>query len=318
MMRAPQEFHYRLPNRVRGHRPGSHPGLTIGAGQEFVSHVSLYERADPRRLDLRASLRSLREGWLVRVNRQRAGVTVHALVDVSASMRFGAGSKGRMLGEFLESLGLSAFRAGDLLGMLAFDSRERPELFVPPRLGRGIGNLLRQRLEEFWAGDAAEGGRTAGRSGAFFGVAGGSGAPSRAPVRGHASAAAHGLELAAARLAGRDGLAFIVSDFHWPLDRLTAALDLLTHACVVPLILWDRAEIEPPAVNGFALLRDSESGAARTLWLRPRLRARWHEMVAQRREQLDGIFAARFIRPLYLEGTFDAEALSKYFLEDFD
>ena len=76
MMRAPQEFHYRLPTRARGHRPGSHPGLTIGAGQEFVSHVSLYERADPRRLDLRASLRSLRQEWLVRVNRQRAGVAV--------------------------------------------------------------------------------------------------------------------------------------------------------------------------------------------------------------------------------------------------
>ncbi len=290
MMRAPQEFHYRLPNRVRGHRPGSHPGLTVGAGQEFVSHVSLYERADPRRLDLRASLRSLREEWLVRVNRQRAGVNVHALVDVSASMRFGAGTKGQMLGEFLESLGLSAFRAGDLLGMLAFDSRERPELFVPPRMGRGVGNLLRQRLEEFWAGDEAESGRVA----------------------------AHGLELAAARLAGRDGLVFIVSDFHWPLHRLSAALDLLTHASVVPLVVWDRAEIEPPAANGFALLRDSESGAARTLWLRPSLRARWHEAVAQRREQLERIFAAHFVRPLYLEGTFDAEALSKYFLEGFD
>ena len=295
MMRAPQEFHYRLPNRVRGHRPGSHPGLTIGAGQEFVSHVSLYERADPRRLDLRASLRSLRQEWLVRVNRQRAGVTVHALVDVSASMRFGAGSKGQMLGEFLESLGLSAFRAGDRLGMLAFDSHERQELFVPPRMGRGVGNLLRLRLEEFWADGAAERGRAAGRGGA-----------------------AHGLELATARLAGRDGLVFIVSDFHWPLNRLSAALDLLTHASVVPLIVWDRAEIEPPASNGFALLRDSESGAARTLWLRPRLRARWHEAVAQRREQLERIFAAHFVRPLYLEGTFDAEALSKYFLEGFD
>lgn len=313
MMRAPQEFHYRLPKRVRGHRPGSHPGLTIGAGQEFVSHVSLYERADPRRLDLRASLRSLREEWLVRVNRQRAGVTLHTLIDVSASMRFGAGSKRQMLGEFLESLGLSAFRAGDLLGMLAFDSRERPELFVPPRMGRGVGSLLRARLEEFWAGEGLENGaahrtRAAGEGGARI----------RAVSRGHTSGAAHGLELAAARLAGRDGLVFIVSDFHWPLDRLSAALDLLTHASVVPLIVWDRAEIEPPTSNGFALLRDSESGTPRTLWLRPRLRARWREAVSRRREQLERIFAAHFVRPLYLEGTFDAEALSKYFLEGFD
>lgn len=287
-MRAPQEFHYRMPTRVRGHRPGSHPGLTIGAGQEFVAHVSLYERADPRRLDLRASLRSLRQEWLVRVNRQRAGVAVHAIMDVSASMRFGAGSKPQMVGEFLESLGLSAFRAGDLLGMLAFDTRERAELFLPPRLGRGIGSLLRQRLEEFWEGEGVA-------------AAGGTGA--------------QGLELAATRVAGRDGLVFIVSDFHWPLERLSAALDLLAHATVVPLVVWDRAEMEPPASNGFALLRDSESGVPRTLWLRPSMRLRWREAVAHRREELERIFAAHFIRPLYLQGAFDAEALSKYFLE---
>jgi hypothetical protein len=307
-MRAPQEFHYRLPTRVRGHRPGSHPGLTIGAGQEFVSHVSLYERADPRRLDLRASLRSLRQDWLVRMNRQRAGVAVHAVVDVSASMRFGAGSKRQMVGEFLESLGLSAFRAGDLLGMLAFDTSERAELFLPPRLGRGIGSLLRQRLEHFWDG---EGGAAHG----------GPGAPGNSRAAGHARAArqgadtAQGLELAATRLAGRDGLVFIVSDFHWPLERLSAALDLLAHSTVVPLIVWDRAEMQPPASNGFALLRDSESGVPRTLWLRPSLRVRWHAAIARRREELERIFAAHFVRPVYLQGAFDAEVLSKYFLE---
>jgi hypothetical protein len=307
-MRAPQEFHYRLPTRVRGHRPGSHPGLTIGAGQEFVSHVSLYERADPRRLDLRASLRSLRQDWLVRMNRQRAGVAVHAVVDVSASMRFGAGSKRQMVGEFLESLGLSAFRAGDLLGMLAFDTNERAELFLPPRLGRGIGSLLHQRLEHFWDGQGGA-------------AHGGPGAPGNSSAPGHARAAregadtAQGLELAATRLAGRDGLVFIVSDFHWPLERLSAALDLLAHSTVVPLIVWDRAEMQPPASNGFALLRDSESGVPRTLWLRPSLRVRWHAAIARRREELERIFAAHFVRPVYLQGAFDAEVLSKYFLE---
>ena len=75
---------------------------------------------------------------------------MQAVVDVSASMRFGAGSKRQMVAEFLEALGLSAFRVGDALGMLAFDTREREELFLPPRIGRGSGSLLRQRLEEFW------------------------------------------------------------------------------------------------------------------------------------------------------------------------
>jgi hypothetical protein len=284
-MRAPQEFHYRLPRRVRGHRPGSHPGLMIGAGQEFVSYMSLYDRPDPRRLDLRASLRSLRNDWLVRVSRQRAGVSVHAIVDVSGSMSFAGGTKLQIVSDFLESLGLSAFRTGDALGMLAFDSRERAELLVPPRVGRGVGGSLRERLLRFEASD-----------------------------RGTRASAAEGLERAAMRLAGREGLVFIVSDFHWPLERLPTALDLLAHSAVVPLVVWDRAEIEPPAADGFALLRDAESGSQRTLWLRPRLRARWREAVANRREQLERIFSAAGVRPVYLQGSFDAERLTKYFL----
>jgi uncharacterized protein (DUF58 family) len=289
-MRAVQEFHYRLPMRVRGYRPGSHLGLAIGAGHVFVAHASLYDRPDPRRLDLRASLRSMRDEWLVRVNRQRAGVSVYTIVDVSASMSFGTGSKRQTVDDFLESLGLSAFRAGDALGMLAFDSRERPELFVPPRIGRGVGSLSLERLKQFRSTQT----------------------DTRSAVNG-----GRGLELAAMRLAGRQGLVFIVSDFHWPLDRLGAALDLLTHAHVVPLIVWDGAESEPPAGNGFALLRDSESGAQRTLWLRPGLRARWRDAILHRREQLERIFATNFIRPLYLQGGFDAEGVSKYFLEGF-
>ncbi len=69
------------------------------------------------------------------------------------------------------------------------------------------------------------------------------------------------------------GLIFLVSDFHWPLDRLGAVLDLLAPAYVVPMIVWDRAEIEPPARDALVLLRDAESGARRTLWMRPKLRA---------------------------------------------
>ena len=57
----------------------------------FVSHAKLTDQPDPRRLDLRASISNIQRDWLVRVNKQRAAITIAAIVDVSPSMYFGAG-----------------------------------------------------------------------------------------------------------------------------------------------------------------------------------------------------------------------------------
>lgn len=281
-MSAPQEFHYRLPRRAGGWRPGSHPGSSLGTGQEFVSHMSLYDRPDPRRLDLRASVRNLGGDWLVRVNRQRAGIPVHVIADVSASMRFGSKkTKLEVAADFVEALGQSAFRVGDALGMRAFDSDERQDLFMPALLNRGMGSVMASRLRQC---ETAAGG-------------------------------IEGLLAAASHLAGRQGLIFLVSDFHWPLDRLGEALDLFVRAWLVPMIIWDPAEIEPPQRDAIAALRDAESGVRRTLWMRPKLRVQWRETVARRRAELDRLFAARGIRPFYVSGEFDGEAMSRYFFE---
>jgi hypothetical protein len=298
-MDAPQEFHYRLPGRVSGQRPGSHPGSSVGAGQEFVTHMSLFNRPDPRRLDLRASLRTLNEDWLVRVNRQRAGVAVRAIVDVSASMSFGGHRpKLHVVADFLEALGLSAFRVGDAVGMMAFDETERSDLFMPARVSRGMGSIMASALRAEAPGDDV---------GALAMRARRRESGERSPV--------DGLEEAASHLAGQQGLVFLVSDFHWALEGLNAVLDLLAHASVVPVVVWDPAEIEPPTNNALASLRDAESGARRTLWVRPRLRQDWRSSVARRRADINGFFAPRGVRPFYVEGSFDADALSRYFFE---
>ncbi len=262
--------------------------------------MSLYDRPDPRRLDLRASLRSLTGEWLVRVNRQRAGLSVYAVVDVSASMTFGVTPKLNVVSDFLESLGISAFRSADAVGLLAFDSNERDDLFVPARISRGAGSVMSATLRQ--GRDARGGARRDGASHPW--------ASTSADARGD-----RGLERTTNRLAGRAGLVFIVSDFHWPLDRLGVILDLLANAFVVPLVVWDPAETVPPAKNGFALLRDAETSSQRALWLRPSLRTRWRDSVANRRRELERIFASRSIAPVYMEGEFDSERLSRYFLE---
>ncbi len=288
-MDAPQEFHYRLPGRIGGQRPGSHRGSSVGAGQEFVTHLSLYDRPDPRRLDLRASLRTLRDDdWLVRVNRQRTGTAVRAIVDVSASMCFGCRRpKLHVVADFIEALGMSAFRVGDAVGMMAFDTADRPDLFTPARLSRGMGSIMASSL------------RAACSQG----------------IRGVEQVSGDGLEDAAARLAGQQGLVFLVSDFHWPLQRLDAVLDLMAHAGVVPVVVWDPAETEPPARNSIASVTDSETGARRTLWIRPRLREQWRRGVEQRRAEIDSFFATHALRPFYIQGAFDGDALSRYFFE---
>jgi hypothetical protein len=181
----------------------------------------------------------------------------------------------------VESLGQSAFRVGDALGMQAFDARERDDLFMPPLRGRGVGSLLASMLRQCES----------------------------------AAGSGDGLAEAAAQLAGRRSLVFVVSDFHWPLDRLEHALDLLAHAWLVPMVLWDPAETEPPVDNALAALRDAETGVRRTLWLRPKLREQWREAVAGRKRELDRIFAARAIRPFYAFGRFDGDAMSQYFFE---
>jgi len=281
-MSTPGEFHYRIPRRLGAWRPGSHPATSLGAGQEFVSHMSLYHRPDPRRLDLRASLRDIRGDWLIRVNRQRAAVAVHVIVDVSASMAFGsARPKLHVVADFVESLGRSTFRVGDALGMAAFDDVERLDLFVPALLSRGSGSLMSSLLKSCVA-----------------------------DARGAA-----GLEAAAHRFAGRPGLVFLVSDFHWPLERLEGTLDLLSRAYVVPMVVWDDAEVQPPRHSGLMTLRDVESSSQRTLWMRPKLRARWHEAVERRRAQLHDVFARRGMRPFHVTGDFDGESMSRYFFE---
>jgi uncharacterized protein (DUF58 family) len=281
-MSSPQEFHYRLSRRMGGQRPGSHGGMSLGAGLEFATHMSLFDRPDPRRLDIRASVRAVREEWLVRVNRQRAGIAVHAVIDVSTSMHFGAQkSKLDVAADFVEALGMSAFRVGDVFGMLAFDSIARDDLYAPARLSRGSGIEMANKLRE-----------CAGSAGNIT-----------------------GLEQVVEQLAGRQALVFLVSDFHWPLTRLGPILEMISHAFVVPVVVWDEAETQPPDRDAIAPLRDLETGATGTLWLRPSYKKRWRDAVTARRAELDDFFESRSMRAFYMQGAFDADAMSRYFFE---
>ncbi len=281
-MTATQDFHYRLPARSGGWRPGAHAGRMMGSGEDFLAHASLFARPDPRRIDLRASLRDPRGDWLVRLARQRTSVPVAALVDTSASMGFGAPQrKIELAADFVSALGRAAAAVGDPLELLAFDERLRDELGAPSSRQAGLGELLAAGLR---------------------------GAACDAP--GHGA-----LREAAERLAGREVLVFLVSDFHGYGADLEAALDALTRAHVVPVVVWSRRETEPPRGEGLAQFADLERGGLAEIWLRPRLKRRWREAVATRRSGLEHSLAARGLRPFFMTDPFDGDALTRYFLE---
>lgn len=289
------EFHYRLPGRAPGVRPGAHAGSALGGMADFVTHRRLFEQPEPRRLDLRASLsqRALAGDWLVRVQRLRAGITVQLLADVSASMHFRSGAAGapgklHRVADLAESLGHSAARLGDAVGLTAFDLRRRDDLCVPPSRHRGLALQMGARLRE---------------------------AVPRHGPGGHPDDGSRGLADALPHLPGRPALVFLASDFHWPLAPLPSLLDRLGACHVVPVIVWDPAETEPPPGDGLAMLSDAESGQRRTLWLRRALRERWRDAVRERRDQLHRLFRRRGLRPFEMGPRFDAAALSKHFLE---
>ncbi|HKX93227.1 MAG TPA: MxaS protein [Methylibium sp.] len=294
----PAEFHYKLPQRYGGQRPGAHHGTSLGAGQQFAAHRRLLDHPDPRRIDLRASLRDVNGDWLVRIARQRVAVPVHALVDVSASMRFGARrAKLAVVADFVDALGHSAFRAGDPVGLLAFDEAEREDLFLPARHSRGVGSVMAEMLRSSPASPPQ---------------------PKR-HGKAHAVDPLAGLRHCAARLAGRRGLVFLVSDFHgMAVEALAELLDLLTPAVVLPVLVWDPAEAAPPEADALLAVSDAETGVRRTLWLREALRRQWRGAVATRREELHALFDARALPPFELidaDGRFDAEALTRHFME---
>lgn len=280
-MKGAIEFQYRVPWRAVSCHPGSHPGVQRGSGYELHGIAPLYVAGDPRRFDLRASLRDPFGQLLVRVFKQRSIVPVFVLADLSASMSFvGRTCKFDLLIEFVNSLAYSAFRVGDPFAFTACDSVVRDELSLPLTRARGVGMLLSERLRR-WVPSGAN---------------------------------ATGLLAGAERLPGSGALVFVVSDFHLPIDLLRAMLDRLCAHAVVPVVLVDSREGRVPGV-GITHLYDPETRARRTILLRRSWARRFEKKLLDHHDQLVHCFADYDLRPLYLIDRFEPEAVSRYFYE---
>jgi hypothetical protein len=280
-----KEFSYRIAQPALGHFPGHHRSRSGDSGHEYRGHVPLHDAPDVRRIDLHASLRDPMGQWLARVASERKAVPVYAVADLSASMGFvGERRKLDVLADFTQSLAWSAWRTGDAFGFVGCDEAVRTDWLQPLTRTRGAGHVLAQRLRSF-----EPSGRTA-----------------------------QGLAGAHRWLRRQRALVFLVSDFHLPLAQIDALLASLAHHELVPVLLWDRAEFEPPqhsigAVGRLGVLEDAETGQRRVLWLRRSVRERWQRQMAERRDALAAVFRRHRVRPLTLLDGFDADAVTAHF-----
>lgn len=272
----PPALPYRLRWRPRGERPGAHPALGEGGDGTFRGLLPLIARPDPRRIDLRASLRDPFETIHVRNFAPRRAMTVAVLADVSASMAFDGVREAAA--ELAATLAASAIAGGDAFALLAADDEARDDIDLPASRRRGLAQEVRARLR-----DAPFTGRSAG-----------------------------GLAEAAVRLPQRRCLVFLVSDFLLPASDLAALLDALWRHDVVPVVLRDsRAEGDLPAF-GLIEARDAETGGRRLVLMRPSLRERWRAQAKSRIAALDDLFAGRGLGAFHLSDRFDADALADF------
>lgn len=275
------ELHYRFAAATRGHFPGHHRSRHGGNGFEFRGHANLHDAPDARRIDVHASLRDAFGRWIVRLHNQRVSIAVAVVADLSASMG-GAGDahKQGVLADFVESLSLSAWRTGDSFGFVGCDTAVRRDLLLPQTRARGAGTALAASLRTL---------TLAGRS-------------------------AHGLREAHWHLPQRRALVFLVSDFHLPLTDASVVLANLALHDVIPVVTWPPGEFDLGVQHGFADVIEPESGQRRWLWWRPALRQRWQAAAQQRRAALVQMFRAHRLSPLFIEGAFDADAVTRHFM----
>jgi len=117
-----KEFSYHINWRSNSHRPGAHRSNQRGMGMEFRGHATLLSYPDPRRIDIRQTIRDPMEQIYVRIFNQKSATPVFTLCDMSGSMQYG--SKQRKIsiaGDIVQSVAQSVTHNGDPFGFIGFD-----------------------------------------------------------------------------------------------------------------------------------------------------------------------------------------------------
>lgn len=281
---SPKEFYYRLNWRARGAQPGSHPTRMPGGSLDFRGYVPFLESPDPRRIDIRASLRSVPKTLMSRAFYERGAVDVVVILDVSASMSFsGTGDKFQMAADIAASIAWSVTRHGDNFSLIACDDAVRLDIYSPPSHRLGVAQDIYTRLMNTGFN------------------------------RGAGSSA---LVQAADHLRKKRSLVFLLSDFHLDQKLMKNTLHTLSAHDVIPVVLWDSAEYRDIPKWGWARVRDMEGRGDGALLMRPKLAEKIKHSYQQRRQEIIRLCKHAGTRtPFFAEDRFNAEQLSRHMLE---
>ncbi|MBX9861424.1 MAG: hypothetical protein K2Y42_01610 [Hyphomicrobium sp.] len=253
---------YRIIWRSRALRQGAHRSTHAGSGGVFRDLASLLEYRDPRRIDLRQTMRDPFGALHVRRFEERSQIGVTMLLDVSGSMGFsGAARKMAIAADLAQVFSASARRAGDTFALFSADETIREELCVAPQRSRAGEPQMVDAIRTY------------------------------VPLRRGAS----GLVDAARRVGRKRNLVIVVSDFLLPEKQIEAVFEELSTHDVVPIRISDSRENAELPSWGLLELSDLETGRRRLVAMRPSLRAEWQRRIEARRSFFRSL-AARYGR----------------------
>ncbi len=147
---AAAEIYYRSRGRAESVVIGGHRSRHTGGQGVFLDHVSYLQQPDPRRIDLRLTLRDPFETVYVRRYEERRAIALYAVVDLSRSMDFeGTSRKFALVHELCACLARSARRLGDAFGLIGCDTQVREDFFFPAARRNGLELDIERRFDGF-------------------------------------------------------------------------------------------------------------------------------------------------------------------------
>ena len=279
-----ETFDYHINWKTRGQHPGQHKSDQRGMGLEFAGHSNLLDYPDPRRIDLRQTIRDPLEQIYVRIFNQRSATPVVIVSDLSASMGFGIEkSKLHFASEISTVIANSVITRSDAIGFIGFNDQTETDWWAPISYRPQRTNLLIEKLKNYQPKNSSH----------------------------------QGIKRVSQVLPNDHTLVFLISDFHMPIDDIEESLSKLTKHTIVPIVIWNKAEYKDLPNFGIMNLNDPESGESTTLFLRKKLKAKIIEKFEQRKVKLQNIFLKYNSPPFFVEDKFYPLAMTQYFNEYF-